>query len=174
MDELLHQSWRQVILDHRCQVAQCWGSQAKEHFNRPVKASEMYYFLFLLVSLNPAGYGREKCSGQPVLWESWFGSRLQHEVPLSHFRMLPLIAQNVSTVSAIFVPVTSHAESGEGEHVLPIFTFHRLIRVKDHLGKPSHFTDEETKKLKKELNESWTVDIAGPWIQIASAPHLMP
>ena len=38
------------------------------------------------------------------------------------------IAQNVSTVSAICSSHISQLVTGEGEHVLPIFTFHRLIR----------------------------------------------
>ena len=40
------------------------------------------------------------------------------------------IAQNVSTVSAVCSSHISQLVTGEGEHVLPIFTFHRRIRSK--------------------------------------------
>lgn len=39
-------------------------------------------------------------------------------------------SQNVLTVGAICSSHISQLVTGEGEHVLPIFTFHRLIRSK--------------------------------------------
>lgn len=80
-----------------------------------------------MVQLELVGIG-----GRSKGWPSLGVDRLQ---VATRGALVPLqnaspIAQNVSTVSAICSSHISQLVTGEGEHVLPIFTFHRLIRSK--------------------------------------------